>query len=152
MLDTEHAMLDTEQAMPDDASLMRRALALAARGAGYVEPNPMVGCVIVARGGKVVGEGWHQRFGGPHAEVEALATRLSPAAAGATLYVTLEPCCHHGKTPPCAEAVIAAGCAAGGRRHARSVSAKSPAGAFAQLGSGWNRRRSRDCCRPKRAS
>jgi diaminohydroxyphosphoribosylaminopyrimidine deaminase / 5-amino-6-(5-phosphoribosylamino)uracil reductase len=86
---------------------MRRALELAAQGRGYVEPNPLVGC-IVARGAEVLGEGWHRRFGGPHAEVEAL--RLAGArAAGATLYVTLEPCCHVGKTPPCTRAVLAAG-------------------------------------------
>jgi diaminohydroxyphosphoribosylaminopyrimidine deaminase/5-amino-6-(5-phosphoribosylamino)uracil reductase len=90
-----------------DNSFMRRALELAQRGRGFVEPNPMVGCVIV-REDTVVGEGWHQRFGGPHAEVEALAAAAEQAN-GATLYVTLEPCCHHGKTPPCTEAVIAAG-------------------------------------------
>src|SRR5262245_15622465 len=88
---------------------MARALELASRGEGYVEPNPMVGCVVV-QGGEVVGEGWHQKFGGPHAEVEAL--RVAGARArGATMYVTLEPCCHHGKTPPCTEAIIAAGIA-----------------------------------------
>ncbi|MBN2024012.1 MAG: bifunctional diaminohydroxyphosphoribosylaminopyrimidine deaminase/5-amino-6-(5-phosphoribosylamino)uracil reductase RibD [Pirellulales bacterium] len=86
---------------------MRRALELAAEGLGRVEPNPMVGCVIV-RGAEIIGEGWHRQFGGPHAEIEAL--RLAgPRAAGATMIVTLEPCCHHGKTPPCADAVIAAG-------------------------------------------
>ena len=86
---------------------MRRALELAARGQGFVEPNPMVGCVI-ARGAETVGEGYHRRFGGDHAEVEAL--RLAGTrAAGATLYVTLEPCCHQGKTPPCTRAVLAAG-------------------------------------------
>ncbi|HOW71425.1 MAG TPA: bifunctional diaminohydroxyphosphoribosylaminopyrimidine deaminase/5-amino-6-(5-phosphoribosylamino)uracil reductase RibD [Phycisphaerae bacterium] len=92
---------------PDDEQHMRRALALAARGQGSVEPNPMVGCVIV-RGNRVVGEGYHRRFGGPHAEVHALrgAGRL---AKGATAYVTLEPCCHFGKTPPCTQALIAAG-------------------------------------------
>lgn len=86
---------------------MRRALALAARGRGSVEPNPVVGCVLV-RDGKIVGEGYHRRYGGPHAEVNALkaAGRL---ARGATAYVTLEPCCHHGKTPPCTDALIAAG-------------------------------------------
>lgn len=86
---------------------MQRALALAARGRGSVEPNPMVGCVLV-RGGRVVGEGYHRRYGGPHAEVNALkaAERL---ARGATAYVTLEPCCHYGKTPPCTDALIAAG-------------------------------------------
>jgi diaminohydroxyphosphoribosylaminopyrimidine deaminase/5-amino-6-(5-phosphoribosylamino)uracil reductase len=86
---------------------MLRALDLARRGQGFVEPNPMVGCVIV-REGAIVGEGWHQSFGGPHAEVEALAA-AGERAKGATLYVTLEPCCHHGKTPPCTAAVIAAG-------------------------------------------
>jgi len=86
---------------------MARALELAARGRGYVEPNPMVGCVI-AMDDRVLGEGWHARFGGPHAEIEALRA-AGTAAAGATMYVTLEPCCHHGKTPPCTEAVIEAG-------------------------------------------
>ncbi len=87
-----------------DAWLMRRALELAQRGQGAVEPNPMVGCVI-ARGAEIIAEGWHRAFGGPHAEIEAL--RMAGArAAGATLYVTLEPCCHHGKTPPCSEAVV----------------------------------------------
>ena len=90
-----------------DEAFMRRALALAARGRGRVEPNPMVGCVIV-RGGRIVGEGYHRRFGGPHAEVYAL-SEAGPAARGATCYVTLEPCCHHGKTPPCTDALIAAG-------------------------------------------
>ena len=86
---------------------MRRALELAASGQGFVEPNPMVGCVI-ARGAEIIGEGWHRRFGGDHAEVEAL--RLAGSrAAGATLYVTLEPCCHIGKTPPCTGAILAAG-------------------------------------------
>src|SRR5262245_8945080 len=88
---------------------MQHALALAERGRGYVEPNPLVGAVIV-RDGRVLGEGWHQRYGEAHAEVHALAA-AGPAARGATLYVTLEPCCHHGKTPPCTEAVIAAGIA-----------------------------------------
>ncbi len=85
---------------------MQRALELAARGEGFVEPNPMVGCVV-ARGVEIIGEGWHRRFGGPHAEVEALRI-AGPRAAGATVYVTLEPCCHRGKTPPCTGAVIAA--------------------------------------------
>jgi diaminohydroxyphosphoribosylaminopyrimidine deaminase/5-amino-6-(5-phosphoribosylamino)uracil reductase len=83
---------------------MTRALELALRGQGAVEPNPLVGCVI-AQGQRIVGEGWHARFGGPHAEIEALLAAGSDAA-GATLYVTLEPCCHHGKTPPCTEALI----------------------------------------------
>ena len=88
---------------------MQRALELAAQGRGLVEPNPMVGCVI-ARGAEIVGEGWHRRFGQPHAEVEALRI-AGPRARGATLYVTLEPCCHQGKTPPCTRAVLAAGVA-----------------------------------------
>jgi diaminohydroxyphosphoribosylaminopyrimidine deaminase / 5-amino-6-(5-phosphoribosylamino)uracil reductase len=88
---------------------MRRALELAARGQGAVEPNPMVGCVI-ARGAEIIGEGFHRRFGQPHAEVEAL-RMAGDRAAGATLYVTLEPCCHHGKTPPCTKAVLASGVA-----------------------------------------
>ena len=86
---------------------MRRALALAGRGRGRVEPNPMVGAVIV-KAGRIVGEGFHRRFGGPHAEVEAIAV-AGKRAKGATLYVTLEPCCHWGKTPPCTDAVMAAG-------------------------------------------
>ncbi|WP_173981893.1 bifunctional diaminohydroxyphosphoribosylaminopyrimidine deaminase/5-amino-6-(5-phosphoribosylamino)uracil reductase RibD [Magnetospirillum sp. SS-4] len=86
---------------------MRAALALARRGLGSVWPNPAVGCVIV-RDGRVVGRGWTQPGGRPHAETEALAM-AGEAAASATVYVTLEPCAHHGKTPPCAEALIAAG-------------------------------------------
>lgn len=90
-----------------DEAWMRRALELAERGRGAVEPNPLVGAVIV-RDGALVGEGWHERFGEAHAEVRALAA-AGAAARGATLYVTLEPCCHHGKTPPCTEAVLRAG-------------------------------------------
>ena len=88
---------------------MARAIELAALGRGSVEPNPMVGCVI-ARGAEVIAEGYHRQFGGAHAEVEALAV-AGVRAAGATMYVTLEPCCHWGKTPPCSEAVIRAGLA-----------------------------------------
>lgn len=122
-----------------DQFYMRRALKLAARGLGAVEPNPMVGCVIVrdpkttdcakiapdcanadsvcadcadfadeTAEARIVGEGWHRRYGGPHAEVDALAA-AGDAARGATMYVTLEPCSHFGKTPPCCDAVIAAG-------------------------------------------
>lgn len=88
-------------------SLMREAIELAERGRGFVEPNPLVGCLI-CQDGKVIGRGWHQKFGGPHAEVHALEScQQSPQ--GATAVVTLEPCCHHGKTPPCADALIAAG-------------------------------------------
>jgi len=87
---------------------MRHALALAARGRGAVEPNPLVGAVVLDATGTVVGVGWHRHFGGPHAEVYALAD-AGERARGGTLVVTLEPCCHHGKTPPCTDAVLAAG-------------------------------------------
>jgi diaminohydroxyphosphoribosylaminopyrimidine deaminase/5-amino-6-(5-phosphoribosylamino)uracil reductase len=90
-----------------DRSWMARALAEAERGRGFVEPNPMVGAVVV-RDSRIVGVGHHERFGGPHAEVIALA-RAGGLSEGATLYVTLEPCCHHGKTPPCTDAVLRAG-------------------------------------------
>jgi diaminohydroxyphosphoribosylaminopyrimidine deaminase/5-amino-6-(5-phosphoribosylamino)uracil reductase len=86
---------------------MQRALELAERGRGRVEPNPLVGAVVV-RDDQPVGEGWHEQYGQAHAEVNALA-RAGGAAEGATLYVTLEPCCHQGKTPPCTDAVLRAG-------------------------------------------
>jgi diaminohydroxyphosphoribosylaminopyrimidine deaminase/5-amino-6-(5-phosphoribosylamino)uracil reductase len=86
---------------------MARALRLAERGLLTTAPNPRVGCVLV-RDGAVVGAGWHERTGGPHAEINAL-QQAGPRAAGATAYVTLEPCCHHGRTPPCTEALLAAG-------------------------------------------
>lgn len=86
---------------------MHKALALARRGRGRVEPNPMVGCVLV-KANRIVGEGWHRHFGGPHAEVLAL-DQARAAARGATAYVTLEPCNHHGKTPPCTHALQQAG-------------------------------------------
>ncbi|MGQ9919961.1 MAG: bifunctional diaminohydroxyphosphoribosylaminopyrimidine deaminase/5-amino-6-(5-phosphoribosylamino)uracil reductase RibD [Desulfobacca sp.] len=94
---------------PADRSFMARALRLAKKGAGFTSPNPMVGAVVV-RDGRIVGQGYHRRYGGPHAEVEAL-SQAGAAARGATLYVTLEPCNHHGKTPPCTQAVLAAGIA-----------------------------------------
>ncbi|MHB1426092.1 MAG: bifunctional diaminohydroxyphosphoribosylaminopyrimidine deaminase/5-amino-6-(5-phosphoribosylamino)uracil reductase RibD [Gemmataceae bacterium] len=97
--------LDLQQR--DDSAWMAHALELAERGRGRVEPNPLVGAVVV-RDGQIVGEGWHQRFGEAHAEVHALAA-AGEAARGATLYVTLEPCCHHGKTPPCTDAVLRTG-------------------------------------------
>ena len=105
----EHPPTDDLGVFDLDQSLMRRALAEAERGRGAVEPNPLVGAVV-AHAGRIVGVGHHARFGGPHAEVVALA-EAGAAARGATLYVTLEPCCHHGKTPPCTEAVCAAGIA-----------------------------------------
>jgi diaminohydroxyphosphoribosylaminopyrimidine deaminase/5-amino-6-(5-phosphoribosylamino)uracil reductase len=92
-----------------DNEFMARALELAERGLYTTTPNPRVGCVIV-RDGAVVGEGWHERAGGPHAEVVALQA-AGARARGATAYVTLEPCHHHGRTPPCDEALIAAGVA-----------------------------------------
>ena len=90
-----------------DHSMMARALQLAERGLWTTTPNPRVGCVLV-RDGWVVGEGWHEKAGEPHAEVHAL-RNAGPRARGATAYVTLEPCSHYGRTPPCAEALIAAG-------------------------------------------
>jgi diaminohydroxyphosphoribosylaminopyrimidine deaminase/5-amino-6-(5-phosphoribosylamino)uracil reductase len=93
----------------EDVQWMRRALTEAARGLGSVEPNPMVGAVVV-RDGQLVGAGHHERFGGPHAEINAL-YMAGPTARGSTLYVTLEPCCHFGKTPPCTDAIVAAGIA-----------------------------------------
>ena len=92
-----------------DHAHMARALQLAARGLYTTTPNPRVGCVIV-KDGRVIGEGWHQRAGEPHAEVHALAA-AGAAARGATAYVSLEPCSHHGRTPPCTEALIRAGVA-----------------------------------------
>ncbi len=92
-----------------DAAWMARALRLAQRGLYTTDPNPRVGCVVV-RDGQVVGEGFHARVGEPHAEVAALGM-AGAAAAGATVYVTLEPCCHHGRTPPCTDALIDAGVA-----------------------------------------
>jgi diaminohydroxyphosphoribosylaminopyrimidine deaminase/5-amino-6-(5-phosphoribosylamino)uracil reductase len=91
----------------DENKYVLLALNLAARGIGAVEPNPAVGCVIV-KNNKIIGKGWHRKFGGPHAEINALKNcKKSPA--GATMYVTLEPCCHYGKTPPCTKAIIKAG-------------------------------------------
>src|SRR5215469_16511665 len=89
-----------------DRFAMQRALTLAARGLETADPNPRVGCVI-AQGGRIVGEGWHERAGEPHAEVAALRA-AGAQAAGAAVYVTLEPCSHHGRTPPCVEALIGA--------------------------------------------
>jgi diaminohydroxyphosphoribosylaminopyrimidine deaminase / 5-amino-6-(5-phosphoribosylamino)uracil reductase len=91
----------------EDIHWMRAALAEAENGRGWVEPNPLVGAVVVKEG-RCVGSGHHEKFGGPHAEVVAL-ERAGALASGATLYVTLEPCCHFGKTPPCTQAILAAG-------------------------------------------
>ena len=90
-----------------DAAFMRQCLRLAARGRGHVSPNPLVGAVLV-RKGRVIAQGWHRRFGGPHAEVDCLRSAHGNLKA-ATLYVNLEPCAHYGKTPPCTERIIASG-------------------------------------------
>lgn len=92
--------------MQPDEFYMRRAMELAERGAGTVSPNPMVGCVVVS-GEKIIGEGWHQKYGGPHAEVNAMANILDRSAIkGSTVYISLEPCSHFGKTPPCTDLLI----------------------------------------------
>ena len=95
--------------MTSGEQYMQIALRLAKRGLGAVEPNPAVGAVLV-KDGRVIGRGWHKKFGGPHAEIEALADckKKGNDPAGATMYVTLEPCCHYGKTPPCTDAIIKA--------------------------------------------
>lgn len=93
----------------DDQDYMRRALQLAERGRGWTSPNPMVGAVIV-RDGRILAEGWHARYGELHAERAALANATEDVR-GATMYVTLEPCCHHGKQPPCTDAIIESGIA-----------------------------------------
>ncbi|CAI6011095.1 unnamed protein product [Closterium sp. NIES-65] len=98
------AMADGER--PEDAAFMRRALELSRQALGRTSPNPMVGCVIV-KDGDIIGEGWHPKAGEPHAEVFALRV-AGKAAAGATAYVTLEPCNHHGRTPPCSQALVKA--------------------------------------------
>jgi diaminohydroxyphosphoribosylaminopyrimidine deaminase / 5-amino-6-(5-phosphoribosylamino)uracil reductase len=91
----------------DHKLYMQRALDLAKRGQGSVHPNPMVGAVIV-KDGEIIGEGYHEIYGGPHAEINAF-TNATKSVTGATMYVTLEPCSHHGKTPPCSDAIIAKG-------------------------------------------
>jgi len=90
-----------------EAKYMERALELAKKGWGFVNPNPMVGAVIV-KDGRIIGEGYHRYYGGDHAEVEAINSAKEPVE-GSTIYVNLEPCCHYGKKPPCVEAIIAAG-------------------------------------------
>lgn len=93
---------------PDDSAAMARALELAQRGVGCVEPNPPVGAVVISAEGEFAGEGYHETFGGPHAEIFAL-EQAGERAQGGTIYVTLEPCCHQGKTPPCTRAILEAG-------------------------------------------
>ena len=96
----------------DDSKYMRRALALAGNGRGFASPNPMVGAVIVAPDGRIIGEGWHRVFGRAHAEVNAIAS-VADSDRGllheSTMYVTLEPCSHYGKTPPCAKLLVETG-------------------------------------------
>ena len=97
-----HTSLFTSQ----DVLFMQRALELAAHGRGHVSPNPMVGCVIVQQQ-RIIGEGWHQQYGGPHAEVNAVASVADKSQLKvSTVYVNLEPCAHHGKTPPCADMLV----------------------------------------------
>lgn len=96
--------------MKDHGAYMRIALELAAKGAGYTSPNPMVGAVVVDPDGGIIGQGYHQSVGGPHAEVHAI-DDAGPAARGATLFVTLEPCNHTGRTPPCTQKILDAGIA-----------------------------------------
>ena len=105
------ARRDTKLDDKDD-NYNQAALKLAQRGVGSVEPNPVVGCIIV-KAGRVVGKGWHKRFGAAHAEINALedCKTLGVSPRGATMYVTLEPCCHYAKTPPCTDAIIDAGLA-----------------------------------------
>jgi diaminohydroxyphosphoribosylaminopyrimidine deaminase/5-amino-6-(5-phosphoribosylamino)uracil reductase len=97
--------MDVKEQMMEDEKFMRRALRLAKKGAGNVSPNPLVGAVIV-KDGRIIGEGWHQRCGENHAEINAIQSATA-SIEGATFYVTLEPCSHHGRTPPCADALVA---------------------------------------------
>ncbi|WP_240907269.1 bifunctional diaminohydroxyphosphoribosylaminopyrimidine deaminase/5-amino-6-(5-phosphoribosylamino)uracil reductase RibD [Paludisphaera rhizosphaerae] len=120
---------DLETGDPD-MLWMTRAVREAVRGRGAVEPNPMVGAAVV-RDGQLVSVGHHRRFGGPHAEVDAL-EEAGAAARGATLYVTLEPCCHQGKTPPCTDAILRAGIARVVAAH-RDPFPKVAGGGFARL-------------------
>jgi len=96
------------QATDRDQALLDRAIELGRRGMGRVSPNPLVGALVV-RDGTVLGEGWHEEFGGPHAEVNAIRAAGDADLRGATLYVSLEPCCHQGNQPPCTDAILAAG-------------------------------------------
>src|ERR1051325_4120426 len=96
--------------MLSDTDYMRAALRFARRGYGATSPNPMVGAILV-KGGRIIGRGWHHCAGQPHAEIEAIRDSLKPGGSvrQAALYVTLEPCCTQGRTPPCTEAIISAG-------------------------------------------
>ena len=107
---SKHSIQRNEAAGELESDFIRRALRLARRGYGTTSPNPLVGAVVVKQG-EVIGQGWHRRAGGPHAEIEALldAERKGHSPRGATLYVTLEPCSTLGRTPPCTDAIIAAG-------------------------------------------
>ncbi|HEV7494356.1 bifunctional diaminohydroxyphosphoribosylaminopyrimidine deaminase/5-amino-6-(5-phosphoribosylamino)uracil reductase RibD [Baekduia sp.] len=96
------------QRTENDHEHLSRAIEIATRGRGRVHPNPVVGAVVV-KDGTVLGEGWHAEYGGPHAEVNAIANCNGADLTGATIYVSLEPCCHQGKTGPCTEAIVAAG-------------------------------------------
>lgn len=101
--------MDKDEFCAADRLYMRRALQLAANGRGHVSPNPMVGAVIVAPDGRIIGEGWHRHYGGPHAEVNAVNSVAEcdrKMLADSTIYVTLEPCSHYGKTPPCAKLLV----------------------------------------------
>lgn len=100
--------MDTIRQFSSSKAVMQRALELATRGQGFVEPNPAVGSVVVDDNLNLIGEGYHQKYGGPHAEIHALDI-AGAKANGATIYITLEPCCHQGKTGPCSQAIIQAG-------------------------------------------
>ncbi len=146
-------MKSDRQYTPKETSLMMRALALARRGGGFVAPNPMVGAVIT-NGGKLVGWGWHRRAGDVHAEIEAL-ERAGSKARGGDLYVTLAPCNHFGRTPPCTEAILKAGISrvvaaiddpnpqvkGGGLKYLHSQGIKTEVGLLgnqaAELNAGW---------------
>src|SRR2546422_5957043 len=108
-MSSEASASGSESERPPERAAMERALDLARRGWGRVAPNPLVGAVVLA-GDTVVGEGYHAEYGGPHAELAALEA-AGARARGATLVVNLEPCAHHGKTPPCTDAILAAGVA-----------------------------------------
>ena len=138
--------------MPSDSDYMRLALRLARRGYGSTSPNPMVGAVLV-KGGRIIGRGWHRRAGGPHAEIEALrnAQMRGHKVKGATLYVTLEPCSTHGRTPPCTAAILAAGIRTSGGWRGGSESAASRQG-FRHSAAGGHHRHARCDGRRMRAA